>query len=327
MKIGEKKRFSGREKEEIMRVVEITSKRSEFRTKDTLMLLGISYSRYIRWKKRKEMGQLEDRYRALPQLRKATEEEIEKVKAYALSNPKEGYRRLAWMMVDEDIAYLTPSMVYKILKEANLLSRWKRSQRIGGYNYKPKRPDEQWHTDIMYIYIKGRWYFFVGVLDSYSRFMVHWDLLMSMDQRSIKGVIEEALERNKGKIPRIVHDNGSQFISKEWRKLMKEYGLEDIRTRKNHPESNGKIERFHRNLREGISEKEIKDYWQALKVIEEYVKYYNEKRLHAGIRYLRPADYYRGNPEERLKERREKLAKGLSERIKRNMEMLKEKVS
>ncbi|MEO0263408.1 MAG: DDE-type integrase/transposase/recombinase [candidate division WOR-3 bacterium] len=195
------------------------------------------------------------------------------------------------------------------------------------YRYKPTRPDEQWHIDIMYIYIKGRWYFFVGVLDSYSRYIVYWDLVLSMDQGSIKGVIQEALEKNPGKKPRIVHDNGSQFISKEWRKLIKEYGLEDIRTRKNHPESNGKIERFHRTIREALSEEGIRDYWHAIEVIGEYVRYYNEKRLHAGIRYLRPVDYYRGNPEERIRERKEKLEKGLKERIEKNKEKLKEEVA
>ncbi len=98
---------------------------------------------------------------------------------YALEHPKEGYRRLAWMMVDEDVAYLSPSSVYRILRDEDLLYRWKRSRSVGEPPAEPVAPNERWHTDLMYLRVEDTWYFLVTVLDAYSRYVVHWDLLTS----------------------------------------------------------------------------------------------------------------------------------------------------
>ena len=151
---------------------------------------------------------------------------------YALEHPKDGYRRLAWMMVDEDVAYLSPSSVYRILNDADLLYRYKRSGKSSGrYDFKPTAPHQQWHTDILYLWVKNRWYFFVGVLDAYSRYIIHWELLESMTGADVRAVLQTALKKYPGHHPRLVTDNGVQFKGDDFRALIKEFALKDIKIR------------------------------------------------------------------------------------------------
>jgi len=119
----------------------------------------------------------------------------------------------------------------------------------------PTRPDEQWHIDLMYLWVAGRWYFFVAVLDAYSRYIVHWELLTSMLAQDVVAVAHAALLLVPGATPRIVHDRGSQFTGKDFRTLVKYFALEDIKIRVNHPQSNGLYERFNGSTRrEGIGD-------------------------------------------------------------------------
>lgn len=169
--------------------------------------------------------------------------------------------------------------------------------------------------DLMYLWVKGRWYFLVTVLDSYSRYVVHWELALSMLASEVADIIAAALEKVSGKRPRIVRDNGSQFVSKEWREVIRHFELEEIPIRVRHPQSNGRIERYHRSVREeafGIEENE--GYYQARDLLDQWVTYYNNERLHSALNYLRPVDYYRGNPEALMAERKSKLTKAVASR-------------
>jgi putative transposase len=180
------------------------------------------------------------------------------VKACALAHPKDGYRRPAWRMVDADVAYLSPSSVYRVLDEADLLYRWKRSQSEGTAPAKPTRPHERWHTDLMYLRIQDTWYFLVTVLDAYSRYVVHWELLTTMQASDVRLVIQQALERT-GAMPDIVTDNESQFTAREFKDLVRRFAFAHIRIRRYHPESNGLVERFHRATREALGDDELRN--------------------------------------------------------------------
>lgn len=278
--------------------------------------LELSPATYYQWKHRAEKGRLEDQVgRSLREQGVLPEEEAAVV-AYAKEHPRDGYRRLAWQMVDGDVVYLTPSAVYRVLDRHDLLYRWKRGSPSSGK--KPKEaewPDEVWHTDLMYLWVKGRWYFLVSVLDSYSRYIVAWELALTMRADEVVDVVHRALEERAGTRPRIVRDNGSQFVAKEWRDLVARFGLVDIATRVRHPESNGRIERYHRGVREeGLADADPESLYEAKAMIAEWVDYYNHRRLHAGLGYLRPVDYYQGNPEALLAERKRKLAEAARSR-------------
>lgn len=271
--------------------------------------LGLTRSVYYDWLERQKEGTLADRVVVPRSPLAALPEEVEATVGYAKAQPREGYRRLTWMMVDGDIAYLTPSTVYRILDRHDLLYRWKSPEPSYGRKVpEATYPNEVWHVDLMYLWVKGRWYFLVSVLDSYSRFIVHWELALSMRAQEVAEIIATALEKVPGKKPRIVRDNGSQFVSKEWREVIRHFELEEIPIRVRHPESNGRIERYHRSVREeAFGDRELEDLYHARDLLRQWVSYYNQERLHSALNYLRPVDYYEGNPETLLAERKRKL--------------------
>src|SRR5687768_16499635 len=126
---------------------------------------------------------------------------------FALGFPKIGYRKLTWMMVDAGVACVGESTVYRVLSEADLLSRWKRSAASSGeYNFRPTGSNQQWHTDVMYVWVVSRFYFLVSFVDAYSRYVVHHKLLINLDGQSVAIELQAALESVEGAKPRIVHD-------------------------------------------------------------------------------------------------------------------------
>ena len=294
--------------------MEVTKARTGWPIRRILRRLGFPKSRYYDWKQREEEELLEDLVSGAQVSPHAIlPEEKEAVIGYALGHPKEGYRRLAWMMIDEDVAYVSPSSVYRILRDADLLYRWKRSRKSGEPPPEPTEPNERWHTDLMYLRVEDTWYFLVTVLDAYSRYVVHWELLTTMTAAAVRMVVQDALEKT-GAGPEIVTDNGSQFTAKDFKELVRDFELEHIRIRTYHPESNGKLERFHRSTRDGLGEQELRNLGQAREIIGRWVSYYNAERLHASLDYLPPAEYWEGDPETRMKERREKLERGRKRR-------------
>ncbi len=133
--------------------------------------------------------------------------------------------------------------------------------------------------------------------------------------QEIAEIIGTALERVPGRRPRIIRDNGAQFVAKEWREVIRHFELEEIPIRVRHPESNGRIERYHRSVREeGLGDTEVEDLYQARDLLAEWVRHYNEERLHSALEYLRPADYYLGNPHALLAERKRKLREAAARR-------------
>jgi len=203
----------------------------------TLAALSVPRSVYYAWRKGES---LEDQvgkpcrvYEVLPQERAAICE-------FSLQYPKIGYRKLTWMMVDAAVACVGESTVYRVLSEADLLSRWKRSVTSSGeYNFRPRGPTQQWHTDVMYVWVAARFYFLLSFVDAYSRYIVHHKLLISLDGKSVAIELQGALEAVSGAQPRVVHDHGSEFVNRDVAAVIKAHNLIDIKTRPRHPESNG----------------------------------------------------------------------------------------
>lgn len=307
--------------------MEVTRARTEWTVRRILRRLGLPKTRYYDWKRRRDEGLLEDMFPGAMNRRRSLHailpEEKEAVLGFALRHPREGYRRLAWMMVDAGVAYVSPSSVYRILSDADLLYRWKRSRKRGEPPPEPQAPNERWHTDIMYLRVEDTWYFLVTVLDAYSRYVVHWDLLVTMTAAEVRVVIQDALKKT-GASPEIVTDNGSQFTAKDFKALVRDFELEHIRIRTYHPESNGKLERFHRSTREALDEQELKNLARARDIIGRWVEFYNTERLHASLEYLPPAEYWAGEPETRIEERKEKLERARKRRETINRQRLQE---
>lgn len=314
-------RFSAAAKAELLALVARTRARTGWTIRRILGRLGLARSTYREWGARAERDTLADRPTVVPVLDAILPEETAAVVSYALAHPQDGYRRLAWQMVDADVAYLSASSVYRILNDADLLYRWKRGGRTGAAPPPPTRVHERWHTDLMYLRVGDGWYFLVTVLDAYSRYVVHCELLATMTAADVRYVIQHALEVT-GAHPRVVTDNGTQFRAAEFKDLVRRFGVEHIRIRTYHPESNGLVERFHRSTREALGDEALRTLERARALVSEWVQHYNETRLHAGLGYLPPAEYYRGQPAARRRERQEKLERGRSERRRLNRERL-----
>jgi putative transposase len=318
--VGSQSRHAPAQKEQILDTLSRAGEHTGWPTRRLLPHLNLAPATYYRWKQRANLGQLADRIVVpshLPLL--PTPQEVEAVCAFALLHPLTGYKRLSWQMLDENVACLRAHQVYHILQHHDLLAR-RGPQPLPtlGRPPEPDHADQVWHTDLMYLYIRPRWYYLVDILDGYSRFLVHWSLNLTMSADTVTLTLQQALERlthrQEGE-PQVVHDHGSQFLSGEWRTLVQAFGFTDIRTRVAHPQSNGRIERLHRTHREeGLVETEIADYHQALEALRAWDHFYNYERPHSALQYLRPADYYRGDPQARLAERQAKLEQGLQTR-------------
>jgi transposase InsO family protein len=320
MAIAPYRHYSSEEKELILASIERIQQMMGVPVKVILDRLGFPSTTYYRWQHRRATGSLADRI-ASPQRRvwPPIPQEIESVCGYALEYPQIGYKRLTWQMIDDDVAYLRAYQVYEILKERGLLRCGMNG--VPETLNRPPEPDHAdavWHVDLMYLYIHPRWYYLVDIIDGYSRFLVNWSLNLTMESETVTMTVQDTLEklenRRKGE-PRIVHDNGGQFISHEWRNFVEGAGIIDIKTRIAHPESNGRLERLHRTHREeGLTEETLTGYYSALDAMERWDEYYNYRRPHSAIRYLVPADYYRGNPDDRIAERKAKLVQAVEMR-------------
>ena len=171
----------------------------------------------------------------------------------------------------------------------------------------------------MYLRVAHTWYFLVTVIDAYSRYVMQWELLTTMTAMDVSLVIQEAVERTDA-TPRLVTDSGSQFTAAEFKDLVRRFVLAHLRIRTYHPESNGVIEWFHWSTRDALAASDPQNLTQARTLIGTWVTYYNEKRLHAALGYLPPAEYYRGDTAARQRERQQKLNQARQARRQTNTE-------
>ena len=287
-----------------------------------IQFLGIYRSKFRDWENR--FGQPNQHNSQAPQCHQITPEEYFSIVQYARRSESEstvysknGYRRLTYMMIDKNIAFVSPSSVYRILQKEGLLNQWspKTSKKGDGYK-QPSDSHKEWHIDIKYVNFRGVFLFFIGILDGFSRYMVHHSLRASMTEYDVEVTLQEALEKFPGVSPKIISDNGKQFTAKDFGNFIREIGLKHVRTAPYYPQSNGKLERFHRSLgEECLKKRSLLDIEDARKIIADYVKFYNEKRLHNSLYYLTPKDVLEGRTQKKLNERKEKLKQGNVRRL------------
>ncbi len=233
---------------------------------------------------------------------------------------EEGYRRLCYRMIDEDVVYASPSSVYRVLKEANFLNKFKsckeNNQQGRGY-VQPTRPHQEWHIDISYVNVLGTFLFLIAIIDGYSRYIVAYDLRVSMREADVEIVLQRAHEKFPSEHPRVISDHGGQFIAKEFNDYIRYVGLTHTLISVGYPQSNGKLERFFGTAkRECIRRNSFLSIKDARKIIDQFIEYYNNKRLHSAIDYVAPLDILLGRKEEILKRSDEKLRKAREDRVK-----------
>jgi transposase InsO family protein len=245
-----------------------------------------------------------------------TEEEKNLIIDYYREHPLDGYRRLTYMMIDGGVAAVAPSSVYRVLSNAGLLKRWNGQQSSKGTGFKqPGAAHQHWHIDISYINIAGTFYYLCSILDGYSRKVLHWEIRESMKEPDVELVIQRCRELYPDTHARLISDNGPQFIANDLKQFIRLAGMTHVRTSPFYPQSNGKLERFHKTLKtECIRPKTPLSLDDARRIITEFIDTYNNKRLHSAIGYVTPADMLAGRQKEIHTARDQKLEEARSKR-------------
>jgi putative transposase len=210
------------------------------------------------------------------------------------------------------------------MREADLVFRWKPKQKVKGQGRcdAPNKPDQLWQTDIRYTKVGSRNYYLLSFLDVYSRYVVYHELLRYMDGLSVSIAAAAALETlPAGVTPTIQSDHGSGFISREFAETLAGSAVGHRKIRPHTPTDNAEIERMHRTIGEKINQHEFDNFDRARDVIAGILKHYNNERLHSSLQFLRPIDYYRGNPEALLAKRRRKLTTARELRKQENIKL------
>lgn len=176
-----------------------------------------------------------------------------------------------------------------------------------------------------YINVSGTFYYLLCVLDGCSRYVVHWEIRESMTEAEVETILQRAREIFPDARPRIITDNGPQFIAKDFKEFIRIAGMTHVRTSPYYPQSNGKVERWNGTLkRECVRPKVPLDLEDARRIVSQYVMHYNEVRLHSAIGYVAPKDRLEGRQEDIFKERNRKLAQARERRKIRRREAREE---
>jgi putative transposase len=269
--------------------------------------IGISFNRYNEWKKRYGRENYHNNW--IPRDYWILDWEKEAIISYYLDHPLDGYRRVTYMMIDDNIVAVSPSTVYRILAAANLLGKRKnkKTKKGKGFN-EPTRPHEHWHVDISYLNIGGTFYYLCSILDGYSRFLVHWEIRECMKEQDVEIIIQRARELFPGEKPRIISDNGPQFIARDFKDFIRISGMTHVRTSPYYPQSNGKIERWHQTLKkESIRPRCPVNLDDAKRIVSDFVTHYNNARLHSSLGYITPKDKMEGREKEIFRMREQRL--------------------
>lgn len=277
--------------------------------------LDISAVKFNEWKKR--YGKVNEHNRWI--LRDNWLEEWEKkaiLNFYVLQHPAEGYRRLSYTMLDENIVAVSPSSVYRVLFDAGVMRKWDRKDSKKGTGFiQPLKVHEHWHIDVSYINICGTFYYLCTILDGYSRYVVHWEIRESMTEEEVEIILERAKEKYPDTRSRIISDNGPQFIAKDFKEYIRISGMTHVKTSPFYPQSNGKIERWHKTIKqESIRPNCPLSVEDARRIVGEFVLYYNTKRLHSAIGYITPKDKLEGHEQKILADRDRKLREAREKR-------------
>lgn len=272
-----------------------------------LQWLELSAGKYYDWAQR--YGKINQHNGRVPRDFWLADWEKTAILAFQLRYPVEGYRRLTYMMIDADVVAVSPSSVFRVLRGAGRLVRFPRDCSKKGTGFQqPLASHEHWHIDIAHINIHGTFYYLCAVLDGASRYIVDWSLRESMREPDIEILLQRAKEQFPDARPRIISDNGPQFIAQDFKEFIRISGMTHVRTSPYYPQSNGKIERWNGSIKsECIRPGVPLSLEDAIRLVAQYVQVYNEQRLHSAIGYVTPKAMLEGRREQIHTDRDHKL--------------------
>lgn len=301
-------------RDQIVDFVRRWSDASEIGAGQFVKWLGVTASKFYSWRER--YGRVNEHNGWVPRDFWLQDWEKQAIIGFHLKNPLEGYRRLTFMMLDAGVVAVSPSSVWRVLGQEGLLRKWsgKPSKKGTGFD-QPAAAHQHWHVDVSYINVTGTFYYLCSVLDGFSRSIVHWDLRPAMTEADIEIVLQAAREKHTGVTPRIISDNGPQFIARDFKEFIRITGMTHVRTAPFYPQSNGKIERWHKSLKsECIRPGTPLTAEDAQRLIQGYVTHYNTVRLHSAIGFVTPADMLAGRQQAIHDERDRKLEEARRQR-------------
>jgi transposase InsO family protein len=301
-------------RDQIVDFVRCWSEKTEISAGRFIEWLGVRASKFYDWRER--YGKANEHNAWVPRDFWLEDWEKKAIVDFHLKNPLEGYRRLTFMMLDQDVVAVSPSSVWRVLGQAGLLAKWNGTPSKKGTGFaQPPAAHDHWHIDVSYINISGTFYYLCSVLDGYSRFLVHWELRASMTEAEIEIVLQRAREKYPDARPRIISDNGPQFLARDFKEFIRIAGMTHVRTSPYYPQSNGKLERWHKSLKsECIRPGTPLSQQDAERLIQQYVDHYNNVRLHSAVGYVTPMDMLAGRQKEIQAARDRKLEEARSKR-------------
>ena len=270
------------------------SQRTEIAVKRIVPWLGLREAKFYDWKQR--YGRVNEHNGPVPRDWWLTDIEVAAILKFHDEHPLEGYRRLTFMMLDADVVAVAPSTVYRVLSQQQRLKRQHLTPSKKGTGFvQPLTAHAHWHIDISYLNVAGTFYYLCSVLDGYSRTIVHWEIREAMTEQDVEILLQRAREKFPDARPRIISDNGPQFIARDFKQFIRLCGMTHVRTSPYYPQSNGKLERYHRTIKHDcIRQKTPLTLEEARRVVAEFVQHYNQVRLHSAIGYVTPADKLNG---------------------------------
>jgi RNA-directed DNA polymerase len=315
-------------KAEILQIVE----RAPLPVRQTLKELQIAPSTYYRWKSKYRDQGVNGLVDLSPEPRRVwnrlSPEQRRYVVSYALEHPSSSPREVAITLVDEQVMYVSESTVYRTLKEAGLIKPPETKGFPAGkeFHTKTTRPNELWQTDASYFFVVGwGYYYLISVLDDYSRMIVGWRMQSSMSSADIIEVVQDAVEFTGQPTvpvepgPALLSDNGPGFLSRALDEFLKVRVMKHIFASPYHPQTNGKLERYHRTAKAKVNLFVHHSPEELTTAMKSFVGYYNHERYHEALGNVTPADMYYGRRESILARRQEVKRKSLAERRMANL--------
>ena len=311
-------RYTKEEKLEIIRLVES----SDLPLKRTVKELNVSKSTFYSWYNKFLEGgpdALEDK-KCHSTWNKIPESYRTKVIEVALDRSEDSPREVATFMTDNSGHFISESSVYRILKAVNLITSPNHILVKAANEFKDKttRIHQMWQTDFTYFKVEGwGWFYLSSIMDDYSRFIIHHELCTTMKTPDVERNVEAALIKTglpEGRRPKILSDNGSCYISEDIKAFMKEKGITQVHGAPNHPQTQGKIERYHRSMKNVVKLHHYYSLSDLKKAINEYIEYYNNERYHESLNNCTPASVYNGTNKIILEQRQILKQKSMKQR-------------